>query len=99
MEMTMLFYARNGQQHGPHQEEEIRALFTQGKLAADELVWREGMHGWAPLRSVLDLGPAGAAPHPPPAPPGAYYYAGPYQAAPGFAPAQKQRSAYVLLGV
>ena len=69
----MYYYTRQGQQFGPHSEEELRSLVAQGKLGPLELVWKEGLASWTPLREVLDLGPAAIpppAPLPPPPPPG-----------------------------
>jgi len=44
------FYAVGGQQQGPVDDAELDRLIAAGTLAAETLVWREGMSGWQPLR-------------------------------------------------
>ena len=67
--MTTWYYAREGQQFGPHTEEELKALLAEGKLASHELVWKAGMAGWAPANTVFaPPASAGGPPPPPPAP-------------------------------
>lgn len=100
----MFYYTRNGQQFGPHSADELRGLITSGTLTAADLVWREGMPGWAPAHTVFPSVPP-PPPSPAPAPgaawsgpvPGhghaAYPYPYPYPAT------GKSRLSYVLLGV
>ena len=91
------FYLSNGQRYGPVSEGELRALVSQGRVAVTDLVWREGMPAWVPAHEALGI----AMPPPPPA------YAAPAQtvlASPpppaAAAPAgQKDRIAFILLGV
>lgn len=51
----MWYYYQNGQQVGPVPVDTIRGLAAQGQLRADDLVWREGMPQWSPLRQVPEL--------------------------------------------
>jgi TM2 domain-containing membrane protein YozV len=92
------FYLSNGQRYGPVAESELRALVAQGRVAVTDLVWREGMAAWAPAHEALGIA------MPPPPPPA---YAAPAQTvlAPPPPPAaaspagQKDRVAFILLGV
>ncbi len=63
--MADYYYALNGQQAGPVPEEQLKSLLRMGTINMSTLVWREGMADWQPLSAVL--GPAAAAPSPPPA--------------------------------
>jgi len=62
------FYGKAGQEHGPVSSEQLRQLAQRGELAADDLVWCEGMDDWAEARRVKLLNglfpPAAAAPPP-----------------------------------
>ena len=51
----MWFYARNGEQHGPVEADDIRNRLRSGDLSNDTLVWKEGMAQWAPLGDILEL--------------------------------------------
>lgn len=64
--MTTWYYAREGQQHGPHTEEELRRFLAEGRLASSELIWKAGLPGWVPAASVFP--PAAPAGGPPPVP-------------------------------
>ncbi len=55
--MADWYYARNNQQQGPVSEEEFRQLATSGGLKPTDLVWREGMAGWADAATVPGLLP------------------------------------------
>ena len=46
------YYESGGQQQGPVAESELDRLLAEGKITLDTLVWRDGMAGWAPLRSA-----------------------------------------------
>jgi type IV pilus assembly protein PilA len=49
------FYAEgNRQQRGPLASDELIALYQSSRIAADTLVWRDGMAQWQPLREVAD---------------------------------------------
>lgn len=53
--MGQWFYAEgNRQQRGPLASDELIALYQSSRIAADTLVWREGMAQWQPLREVAD---------------------------------------------
>ncbi len=53
--MSQWFYAEgNRQQRGPLASEELVALYQSSRIAADTLVWRDGMAQWQPLREVAD---------------------------------------------
>ena len=59
------FIARDGQQHGPVSDVEIKKLAELGHLRASDLVWRQGFADWRPAVAVF---PPQAAPQPAPAP-------------------------------
>jgi hypothetical protein len=51
------YYARNDQQFGPVSAAELKQLADSGRLAPDDLLWREGMDAWATavnLRGLFD---------------------------------------------
>jgi TM2 domain-containing membrane protein YozV len=48
-----LTVARNGQQYGPYEEEQVRSLLAQGSLSPSDLAWSEGMVDWRPLGHIL----------------------------------------------
>ncbi len=47
------FYEKNGSQQGPVSEAALQALFEQGELSGNNLVWRDGMGDWATYLSVF----------------------------------------------
>jgi len=49
------FYALNGQQNGPCQEGELRALIASGTIRPDTLVWTDGMAGWQKAGEIPGL--------------------------------------------
>ena len=51
----MWFYAKDGEQHGPVEAEDIRERLKSGDLSNGTLVWREGMAQWTALGEVLEL--------------------------------------------
>ncbi|GHC63789.1 DUF4190 domain-containing protein [Roseibacillus persicicus] len=51
----MWFYAKNGEQHGPVEADDLRSRLKSGDLSNGTLVWREGMAQWTPLGEVLEL--------------------------------------------
>lgn len=55
------YYESGGQQHGPIPDSELDRLLAEGKITQDTLVWREGLPGWASLRSTRPA-PSAAAP-------------------------------------
>ena len=65
MSTPQWFYGRDGAQHGPVPEEELRRLATAGDLRPHDLVWTTGMPQWQPAQQVPGLFGANA---PPPLP-------------------------------
>ena len=43
------YYSENNQRVGPVDDAAFRALVAEGKIAADTLVWREGMPSGVPM--------------------------------------------------
>ena len=58
------YIARHNQKYGPYSAEELQQLADSGKLAGEDLIWREGLGAWQPARVVL-----GQFARTPPAPP------------------------------
>jgi hypothetical protein len=73
------FYSQNGQQRGPVELEQLRAMLAAGQVMWSEMVWSAGMTNWSPASTVAALRPTSMAPgdRPPPLPPQAMNYAGP----------------------
>lgn len=44
---------RNNEQTGPFPEAQVRQMLADGKLAAGDLAWRQGMAEWKPLSELL----------------------------------------------
>ncbi len=71
--MALWYYGSNGNQHGPVEEAELRALIAAGAVGSQTLVWRDGMGDWKPLATVPELGQqVTPSPHVTPAYPGYY---------------------------
>ena len=49
------FYAANGQQAGPANLEQLKALFANRTINKDTLIWKQGMSGWTALNQVEEL--------------------------------------------
>jgi membrane protease subunit (stomatin/prohibitin family) len=49
------FYASNGQQAGPANLEQLKALFANRTINKDSLIWKQGMSGWTALNQVEEL--------------------------------------------
>lgn len=47
-----VWIGRNGERHGPYQEEQVREWLRSGELSPDDLAWRDGLADWQAL-SVL----------------------------------------------
>jgi hypothetical protein len=56
--MTQWHCSVGGHQHGPVDDEEMRARARDGRLRPADHVWTEGMSAWAPAGSVTGLFPA-----------------------------------------
>jgi hypothetical protein len=65
-------------------EEQVRQMVTDRRLAPEDLAWREGMAEWAPVRTIPDLAPHAPGPYAQPAAAGPF---GPMAGAFGQAPA------------
>ena len=66
------FLARDGQQHGPLSETEMRTFVDMGHLREQDLVWRSGFADWRAAPEVFAIlkpitPPVQAEPAPPPA--------------------------------
>lgn len=48
-EMAMWHYSIDGVQHGPVDDDEMRAMLGSGMINGSTFVWREGMETWQPL--------------------------------------------------
>ncbi|WP_193211914.1 GYF domain-containing protein [Luteolibacter marinus] len=53
--MEQWYYGSEAGQHGPVDEDELRAMILSGGVGARTLVWREGMVDWRPIQSVPEL--------------------------------------------
>jgi uncharacterized RDD family membrane protein YckC len=63
-----VWIGRQGERHGPYQEEQVREWLRSGQLSRDDLGWYDGLADWQPL-SVLFADEFSKAP--PPYPPAA----------------------------
>jgi hypothetical protein len=64
------FYAVGGARQGPVTAAQLRRMTQDGRIARDDLVWREGLADWVPARTLKGLfdGPGAPPPVPPPLP-------------------------------
>ena len=63
------FIARDGKQHGPLSDAEIRKLVELGHMRPTDLIWRQGFPDWRAAAAVFPMtAQAAAAPKPAPAP-------------------------------
>ncbi len=53
--MIEWYYAKDNQQHGPISTTELQAMAADGRLAANDLVWKEGLGDWTPAGRVQGL--------------------------------------------
>ncbi len=53
--MAEWHYGLNGQQYGPVEGDEIRAMLASGMVNGQTIVWREGMDQWLPILQVPEL--------------------------------------------
>lgn len=67
--MSQWYYAKDGNQHGPYDADDMRLAVKTGELSGGDLVWREGLADWKPIKEVPELAsampaaqPAAAAP-------------------------------------
>lgn len=54
--MANWYYSRGGQQSGPMSEDDLRRLVAKGEVGAEDLIWRDGMGNWLPVRNVPEFG-------------------------------------------
>jgi len=82
------YYAKGRVQQGPVDEETLKAAVRSGEVGPDDIVWRDGMRDWKPVRELAMLSCLLPAPAPPgPAgPPPLEAKSSPYQP-PGAPPA------------
>jgi len=82
-----VWIGRQGERHGPYQEEQIKEWLRSGQLSRADLGWYDGLADWQPLSVLFPLEkPTPPAPDvyaPPPPPPlsasAAFHYAGFWQ--------------------
>ncbi|MCH9765159.1 MAG: DUF4339 domain-containing protein, partial [Alphaproteobacteria bacterium] len=51
------FIARDGHQHGPLSDTEMKLFVERGHLRATDLIWRQGFPDWRPAQSVFPAKP------------------------------------------
>jgi len=59
-----VWIGRNGERHGPYQEEQVREWLRSGQLSPDDLGWREGLADWQPLSVLFPQDKPSPAPSP-----------------------------------
>jgi hypothetical protein len=79
------YIARDGKQHGPLSDVEMRTFVAQGHLKPTDLIWRAGFPDWRPAPTVFSFHPPETSSPPPRAP----------MARPGAAPAPATSPAVV----
>lgn len=52
------WYAISGERYGPCSYEDLKELIARGRLKANHLVWKQGLHHWVPIAVVDDLAAA-----------------------------------------
>ena len=62
---TQWFIARDGKQHGPVSDLELRKLIELSHLKPTDLVWRQGFSDWRTAVSVFPAVAEGLLPFPP----------------------------------
>lgn len=51
--MAEYWLARNRQKYGPYSADVLQRMMTEGRAAASDLAWKDGMTAWEPLSRVL----------------------------------------------
>lgn len=59
---TLWFYHKEGRGFGPVEEAEIRRLLKDSEIAADTLVWRDGLSNWTQAQNTELFSDAESAP-------------------------------------
>jgi GYF domain 2 len=62
------YVARDGRQHGPISDVEMRKLVELGHLRPADLIWRPGFADWRPAQAVFAAAPPAPTPSPKPSP-------------------------------
>jgi hypothetical protein len=57
------YFSKDSAQHGPVSLQDLQAKLQSGEVAADALVWREGMADWMKANAVPEIG-GGISPNP-----------------------------------
>ena len=63
--MAQWYAAAGGQRYGPVDENTLRQWMQEGRIAATDLVWCEGMAQWAPAKDIPTLFPPAMGAEPP----------------------------------
>lgn len=74
--MSQWYYGTSVGQHGPVEENEVRAMIASGGIGPHTLVWRDGMPSWQPLQSVPEFNGQAGSGYPPAYIGGPGYYPG-----------------------
>jgi GYF domain 2/Domain of unknown function (DUF4190) len=80
--MAQWYYGSSAGQHGPVEENELRAMIASGGVGPQTLVWRDGMSDWMPLQNVPEFGIQQQQQQQQPVSP----YQAPYSGPPGYYP-------------
>lgn len=59
-----VWIGRNGERHGPYQEEQIRDWLRSGQVSPDDLAWYDGLADWQPLSVLFPQDKPAPAPSP-----------------------------------
>ena len=59
-----VWIGRQGERHGPYQEEQIREWLRSSQLSPDDLGWYDGLADWQPLSVLFPLDKPAPAPNP-----------------------------------
>jgi uncharacterized RDD family membrane protein YckC len=59
-----VWIGRNGERHGPYQEEQVKEWLRSGQLSPDDLGWYEGLADWRPLSLLFPQDKPAPAPNP-----------------------------------
>lgn len=59
-----VWIGRNGERHGPYQEEQISEWLRSGQLSPDDLGWYDGLADWRPLSLLFPQDKPAPAPNP-----------------------------------
>lgn len=59
-----VWIGRNGERHGPYQEEQVKEWLRSGQLSPEDLGWYEGLADWRPLSLLFPQDKPAPAPNP-----------------------------------